>query len=65
MKEIEEFTMLRKGDRVRLYSDQTKTYYRDGTVIMGAYASCIIYVNFDDTERIETVDGFKLVKIKN
>jgi len=38
MKEIEDFKMLRKGDKIRKYLDSSKISYRDYTVKIGGKA---------------------------
>lgn len=63
MKEVNEFTILRKGNRVRLYFDNSKKNYKDGIVTLGAYADKMIYVLFDGDKREEHIEGYKLVKL--
>jgi hypothetical protein len=48
MKEIDNWVMLRKGNRVRLYSDNSNNSFKDGTVLEGAYASGVVWVRFDN-----------------
>lgn len=61
MKEDKEFVLLRKGDRVRLYTD---TSYKDGTVTLGTKIGCSgCFVDYDDgTRGIELPEV--LVKLK-
>jgi hypothetical protein len=63
MKEINEFEILRKGNRVRLYLDNSNLKFKDGTVVLGAYVDKIIYVLFDDEQREEHIEGYKLLKL--
>ncbi|MDR1769662.1 MAG: hypothetical protein LBS02_03345 [Hungatella sp.] len=49
MKEDRSFILLRKGDRVRLYSDG---FYKDGTVTLGTKIGCSgCFVDYDDGTR--------------
>lgn len=48
-KECKDFIMLRKGDRVRLY---TENKYKDGTVTLGTRIGCSgCFVDYDDGTR--------------
>ncbi|WP_097006711.1 hypothetical protein [Lacrimispora amygdalina] len=61
MKEDREFVLLRKGDRVRLYTGES---FKDGTVTLGTKIDCSgCFVDYDDgTKGIEIPEA--LVKIK-
>ena len=61
MKEDRDFILLRKGDRVRLYTGEL---YKDGTVTLGTKIGCSgCFVDYDDGSKgIELPEV--LVKLK-
>jgi hypothetical protein len=63
MKEVDNWEVLRKGNRVRLYTDNAKVIYKDGTVLQGAYASGVTWVIFDGESRGTSVDACDLIKL--
>ena len=69
MKEIDNWKMLRKGNRVRKYNDRydSSKGYRDGTVVKGIHSLSddFVYVQWDGESTLDmSVNGYDLLKLQ-
>ena len=63
MKEITDFSVLRKGDRVRKYNRENDSY-KDGTIEKGPMGG-FAYVRWDNEKQLDmNVNLYDVVKLK-